>query len=464
MTWVCRRWRDVALASATLWSTFTIGRTPAETRWIPVFLHRAGSVPLNITVEVVGFKRRTLEVLSKPRTATFLRTLHLVLPWPSDYAAITTLMLGHAEHLESLGVIGDGCRRQDNNYVGVDVAPYSFPRLQSLSMLGCAIPMSLILCPSLRIFILDNAWEEVELANLFSVLKRCPLLEQLELHIDKFVLMRTPAPVSLPSLRTLHLEYYDDSLGIDELWRYVSLPIECSIYMYHTFSLLGEQAEVDLLAAITTSIAVLLRHLLSNCPTTLRLQLRTHEVHASFSNYAHTDWNVIVCTTSAPGRQSSPLSVSSLGKFAVLTASLPHLTTMWICSPDPHMGFTSELCVALLAAVPSLESLHIEPRHPSPENALWWADLRPFILALQRVALCPLLERVTFYCIVIDAEALRELDAMLRTRHSRMGHHLQLYMRSASYADGLDATDLQRWNRNLYDDEVRHPANTVTMV
>ena len=111
--------------------------------------------------------------------------------------------------------------------------------------------------------------------------------------------------------------------------------------------------------------------------------------------------------------------------------------------------------------MPSLESLHIEPWHASPENALRWADLRPFILALQSVALCPLLERVIFYYIVIDAEVLRELDAMLRTRHARMGYHLHLYMSSASYADGLDATDLQRWNRDLYDDEVRHPANTM---
>ncbi|RPD55272.1 hypothetical protein L226DRAFT_258541 [Lentinus tigrinus ALCF2SS1-7] len=48
VTWVCHRWRDVALSAATLWRTFAVGRHWTERLWLPVFLARVGDTSLDV--------------------------------------------------------------------------------------------------------------------------------------------------------------------------------------------------------------------------------------------------------------------------------------------------------------------------------------------------------------------------------------------------------------------------------
>ena len=76
LTWVCRYWRAVALASPSLWGLIYHGKWWKSTDWLPVFLERTGSTPLDVVV--VAKERSDVILRALPPHASNIRSLRVL--------------------------------------------------------------------------------------------------------------------------------------------------------------------------------------------------------------------------------------------------------------------------------------------------------------------------------------------------------------------------------------------------
>ncbi|RDX42250.1 hypothetical protein OH76DRAFT_136663 [Lentinus brumalis] len=446
VTWVCRRWRSVALASAALWSAFVVGQNPVERLWVPAFLKRAAEAHLDISVDVDRLDHPTLKVL-RPHSVS-LRTLRLI--YPFDRASTTifeTLLRSNAEHLETLVVIGNDETTEVSSKL--HASAYTFPRLQSLTILAFPISISPIHCPSLRVLKNMTPLNGLDSTVLLNLLRQCPLIEELMVIVSDFtqaVPDKSP-PVNLLNLRKLFLESCNRTVGLEQFYGRLCLRDECAIHLSH--SITARELEVDRLSIIVSSLMALHRPLLSCRPSSFMLDLAGPSPLARFYDGRDAGWCVMISLQCGQS-DTRPLYPSlSMLRLANLASSLQHLTSFTVLIPIPEPGFTPAVCAALLAAMPRLLTLDVVSQHPHPRidsTHLW-----PFLHALQSLpdgadvaaARCPSLHTICLSRVTIDPEILHWLVYMLRVRAGFRRKIHSLAVTQACLAHGVDNVQLK---------------------
>ncbi|TFK82134.1 hypothetical protein K466DRAFT_666692 [Polyporus arcularius HHB13444] len=444
VTWVCQRWRGVALASPALWRTFAIGRDPVEPLWMPVFLERAAGIPLDLAVEGEGLCGGALDLL-RSRSAR-LRGLRLtVVLFDNDVRLTKMLLLDHAEYLERLVIFGIPSFRTDM----FELDPPEFTRLKSLEICGSFLPACVANFPSLRSLKITYVLGREEETGILDILRQCSSIEELQVVVFSFDVpdSNPPSPVCLPRLKTLKLTSILVGTGIGQFCEYLSLSPGCGI------TLMQLPDKDDLLVPIIPLFRTLLHPLRLNHTPRVVLRSDRGEIFVTFSERSNGSCSdvTILAKSASPFRPLPTFSASSMREFADLLRTIQDLTTLVVSNLSAAEGFTTEVCAAALAALPGIATLLIDSDPRSPGALLGHAAVQPFSLALQGVLdggdialpVCPLLSAIAISYATVDHELVRELRDMLDVR-ARLGCKLQvMYFRRTILVDGVDRAHIE---------------------
>ena len=209
---VCRHWRDVALASPTLWRFID---ATSNTSWMALLLAR--SVPATIDL-AFGLHRFSLEealaVLSPH--ASRLRSLKFA-RIPDAWRPAAVSLLRNSAGFPNLEVLDfpilPARASLKNVFEDIGLSSQRFPSLHSLFLHLTIAPQDPLLCARLRRLSLDNCICGPSLEQFLDVLASCTLLQDLTLiaslqHLQgdwlgSRTLLRDP--MHLPNLRALIL-------------------------------------------------------------------------------------------------------------------------------------------------------------------------------------------------------------------------------------------------------------------
>ncbi|KAF7318828.1 F-box domain-containing protein [Mycena chlorophos] len=231
ITWACKRWREVALNDATLWTAIWFRPQPAQMERALAYLDRAKDAPVDIrfsaydeadtSVKVAGdnFREALTRIMDKRLTIRHL--LVMIDTWEHVFIVLDVL--------STLGRLGmprlerfefyRGMTLEDKNalqWPQVDLQPLlgggPAPRLTYLGLNGIPIDWTRSILENLTTFVLCRLPQSYmpDLARFREILSACPRLIKLTLdgagprfdeNADKMAL----DPIDLPHLRTLLL-------------------------------------------------------------------------------------------------------------------------------------------------------------------------------------------------------------------------------------------------------------------
>ena len=288
ITWVCRQWREVAIADCGLW-TKIYGRDSTHGRWLPTFLDRASDALLDVDIgpartwqdEAFEFKDM-LNVLA-PHAST-IRTFSLVAddnkPQENMWMTITPL-LTQMRNLEDLSL----------HFYSSAQFPFStdgltrgeLPRLHSLHFNNVHFPWSSPLYNSLRELILNNIPSSRAPAaeDILRILHSSPDLERFEMDNSSYqypaftasLTVDQLSPVSLPRLYNMRIR--DSFQRANFLCKCLTIPVSCNIDIIHN----DRGDTIDPIAVIFPSQAIF-RPLLPLCT---HIKISTDEFDFSLS-------------------------------------------------------------------------------------------------------------------------------------------------------------------------------------
>ncbi|KZV68086.1 hypothetical protein PENSPDRAFT_736148 [Peniophora sp. CONT] len=272
VTHVNRRFRDVALASASLWSSLSID---GDTPW-NIFLPRSRQAPLTIYGDAT--KATTPYFPHLLRNVERIQAIYVdeITSLPSPDHSWLSITRETVPELRSLTL--------EMSQVDMDSGKFDCtldqqfllqgsPKLQHLELAGIRIPWTLpsplnLLSLSLTSWNLFDKWD-YSVQDVFRFLQdSVPALQYLRLWeaIPSVRIEIPQTPITLPSLRMFWLiDFHGDSRCID-LWASLSLPPTCSVYI-ETDSLDGMGEEEDEDQAIQDLVKLVKEHLArQGCP------------------------------------------------------------------------------------------------------------------------------------------------------------------------------------------------------
>ncbi|KAI0046270.1 hypothetical protein FA95DRAFT_1606995 [Auriscalpium vulgare] len=198
-TYVCRRWRSVALDDALLWASNITMPFPLGTRWNEIFLSRAKDAPLAVTDASHHSWRPPKHAELAFITANLARTqiLRLTATGAHLSALCTPAPLLHTLDLISLGTSLD----QLKGLLGGATGAPALRHLKTSGLLPWTLPL-LVHLTSLHVKYTGISIEGTEV-KMFSALGGMAALERLTLDLQ----LGAPAaaPVALATLRELRL-------------------------------------------------------------------------------------------------------------------------------------------------------------------------------------------------------------------------------------------------------------------
>ena len=191
ITWVCQRWRSVALSAPALWTTISAsyrcpaGRAPYGATWVSAFLERSAKMLLEVGIEILhadDFVRRdTLALLYL--NGTRIRTL--VLDTQGDCGVPCRLesltnSIENMAFLENFQLIQEHPPAEGNEPWIVRL--HVLPRLRSVNMSATHFPWGWRFgSMSLRALTLTATYRRPSINHFIGFLQRCPALESLSL-------------------------------------------------------------------------------------------------------------------------------------------------------------------------------------------------------------------------------------------------------------------------------------------
>ncbi|RPD70052.1 hypothetical protein L226DRAFT_575155 [Lentinus tigrinus ALCF2SS1-7] len=235
ITWICRYWRDVALATSRFWSIIVDSGYSRGTEWLSAFLERSRGCPLHVGIQSTSVIANTLVAILAQLIphAHRLRTLHIQ---SAMGQSLSSLLAPFTEGFPSLEEVNLSEMAWPEL---LDLSHARFPRLRKVTLTGAPVPWNKddFFC-SLQVLILrrrrGSGPSTPQAAALFHILRRSPDIQVLKLdgHIhsgtessERLLLadMRemelsgmTPAlpnfldRLTLPSLINMHIAYFDD--------------------------------------------------------------------------------------------------------------------------------------------------------------------------------------------------------------------------------------------------------------
>ncbi|CEL54800.1 hypothetical protein RSOLAG1IB_07334 [Rhizoctonia solani AG-1 IB] len=208
LTWVCRRWRELAIGTPSLWSHVDLELADYEDNPPPpeierLWLERAGSLPLHVHFNCTNneFEHYT------PRFTAFPQLLRILIPLASQIA--------------TLGFRGLGARQFVEGLTEIRLAQGPINRIVALYLAGAAgtgfappgriDPLPLAWPPSLfrgiSELIIDDLPEAQcpSLYQLTTILSNCPQIYSLRLH--QMTIREDPGAGSFPTVHLPHLRF-----------------------------------------------------------------------------------------------------------------------------------------------------------------------------------------------------------------------------------------------------------------
>ena len=255
-TWICKRWRDVALDTPALWSSVLVTGEPADIAALETQLDRARRTPLDLLVlsrEVPekGLKAALKLILRKKKSVKKLKALYDI----EQGTIIETFVKAVKSNLTSLSLRPSEYFPPDDE--GLKFTPVDFPRLNNLDLKAIVpvrgAPMLSLTNLSLKNFVEDLFVEaETPWRRVHAFLEACPNLETLTINyeIDYPRVRHDPQslydglPVlTLPKLRSLSLEWL--ALDLSTALATLRLPVLSSFHLYGKCGVNGNPTDCD---------------------------------------------------------------------------------------------------------------------------------------------------------------------------------------------------------------------------
>lgn len=445
VTWVCRYWRDVALASPILWTDLILPRRRAPSSsyasnvWFPTLLKRAAGAPLDVSFSILDESYNANIVALVPYMST-IRKLKLSLERESE--AINAL-LAHTRMpmLEELDICdyqpGSGA-----NALTMLGAREDAPLLADLRLFGAHFPWSSSIYTSLRALQLDHVMSPPETAQLMRILRECPTLEVLHVHnsfptnLSPNTLSHIP-PVALTSLVDLQLRGTNTELAL--FTNMITTHPSCTVSTFGDH----QSAFGDLILDLLPTQRVF-QPLIKEC-TSLILQM--------YSTFV-----CLIAGPSAPRLQlqlRTPIFVEIDPSITPATwdtlmsvFSAAHLTHIRLKHDALHVTVVSaEMWTSCFARFPTLEVLSVGPWGYKPSHDVL-SLFRNVLCALRtRTSLgappCPRLRTLEATCMTMDDTMVDMLSFMLEGR-AALGVKLGEVSLTRSYCRaGMDAVALR---------------------
>ncbi|TFK81088.1 hypothetical protein K466DRAFT_352064 [Polyporus arcularius HHB13444] len=192
VTWVCRRWRRVALAYPALWRTIYDGMGRSDKSWIPTFLDRALGAPLVVAIVFSKDAQYTVQALAPH--AHMLRVFRLHTTRRAVLLSSYNLIKTTFPFLEELALACHPHQDDPDSDVpppaSYDLPRQNAPRLVDLDLCGLHFPWDSTVYSLLRSFRLSCPATRIPIHRLLLILQACPSLESLSMMERPWTSMR----------------------------------------------------------------------------------------------------------------------------------------------------------------------------------------------------------------------------------------------------------------------------------
>ncbi|KAI0359852.1 hypothetical protein OH77DRAFT_1419186 [Trametes cingulata] len=178
-TWVCHRWRSVALGARLLWAAIYSHYEFESTDWLSAFLERAAGANLDITLHYLEDLVPTLEVIFA--YADYVQSLTLILSaydkhrFPALAQSFPALMPA----LEQLVIDYNHDESGWESFAEMLPAHGRFPRLRHLTLSSFNFPWTSPVYTCLCSLVIDYPPEKLSFTQFLIILQACPRLESL---------------------------------------------------------------------------------------------------------------------------------------------------------------------------------------------------------------------------------------------------------------------------------------------
>ncbi|KAI0742605.1 hypothetical protein C8Q80DRAFT_916339 [Daedaleopsis nitida] len=208
LTWVCRHWRHVALATPLLWNKILEHERDFNYSWVPAFLERAAGAQLDADAWLLGngtiqgyTSRSSLVLRHLPPYTSSVRSFHMVVTAHSTSQSLEELLLHILPQLCSM----ESLRLHDHRTQATATTAFPqltrdhLPRLHSIVLIGLCFPWTSSLYTSLRSLSVQWCKVPLPMPELIRILRSSPDLESLCLG-HCLTLPPDPAHRLLPSI------------------------------------------------------------------------------------------------------------------------------------------------------------------------------------------------------------------------------------------------------------------------
>lgn len=215
VTWVCKRWRAIALSSACLWSSLAVTKKLSKTRSLALTeqLSRSGDARLDLRIKSMSLNdwRDKLRFVSDRRGVMLVETLNVSIA-EKDSAEIKAHIISFRDTLKSLKLC---CLKSRRSYVWT-FDSHELPLLRSLSVTS-VLPRATTLLESVTTLEVADIFDTSYLSpflHSFPSLQELQLVKNSPLGTPSDYLSALPSIPFIPKLRVLRFH----TMGLEVSW------------------------------------------------------------------------------------------------------------------------------------------------------------------------------------------------------------------------------------------------------